>query len=144
MIEKHLRESLQLSNDAVCWLVQLYDVAQIFDDYADGDTVTREKLDKLIFTTLVSLPINPFYAKHSIALSSAIVTTILKWKASDIAERNNKADQISFVWRAAYYDIVLLVYTLKYGYELALKVSPIIMKMYGEKYEDYIQEMKLC
>lgn len=138
---RKLLEELMVPKDAIDWLVMLYDSVQVFDDYADGDPVKREDLDKLIWTTLISMPNNRFYKDNSEALWPLIATAILKWQASDTVERNKKANAISFVWRAGYYDIVLMVYAICFGSAKARKDAHVIMSLYGEKFEEYIEEV---
>jgi hypothetical protein len=44
------------------------------------------------------------------------------------------------MWRAGYYDIILTVVQLCHGQEVAKESAHLIMRMYGEKYEDYLEE----
>jgi hypothetical protein len=65
---------------------------------------------------------------------------ILKWQASDTAERNQQADAKSFVWRAGYYDLVLMTVSLVHGPVPATQNAHLVMALYGETYEDYMKE----
>jgi hypothetical protein len=65
---------------------------------------------------------------------------ILKWQASDQAERAGKADAKSFVWRAGYYDVVLMTVALCHGTQRATEAASQVMELYGETLEDYIKE----
>jgi hypothetical protein len=56
------------------------------------------------------------------------------------AEASGKADERSFVWRAAYYDVVLLAVLLCHGQAAALDMAPVVMMMYGEPFADYREE----
>ncbi len=69
-----------------------------------------------------------------------MATMVLKWQASDQAERDGKADARSFVWRAGYYDVVLMVVTLCHPAKQAKELSRYVMELYGEKFEDYLKE----
>ena len=139
---RELLEGLKLPKDAIDWLCMLFDAAQIFDDFADGDKVKRKNLDKLIHDTLVFMPINSFFRAHADALWPVVSNNILKWQASDAAERAGNASAMSFAWRAGFYDIILFVYALCYGHEKATKEASGIMALYGEKFEGYMQEVK--
>ena len=88
----------------------------------------------------IGLPSNPFYQANHAALSSALATALLKWKASDEAERAGRADARSFVWRAGYYDVVLLVYALCHGQDKAMRDAETILGLYGETYAEYRKE----
>jgi hypothetical protein len=138
--EYWLRENfaaLELPPDAVAWLIDLWHVTQVFDDVADGDPVDRKSLDDTVWRTLVGMPANSFFMAHAGQLLPAVGMAILKWKASDDAERNGLADERSFVWRAAYYDLVLLVVLLCQGRESAMEKAGAVMALYGESFATY-------
>ena len=141
--EYWLRENfkaLELPPDAVAWLIDLWHVTQVFDDVADGDAVDRQSLDDTVWRTLVGMPANSFFMTHAGQLLPAVGTAILKWKASDDAEREGRADAKSFVWRAAYYDIVLLVVLLCQGRDSAMEKAGAVMALYGESFATYCEE----
>lgn len=141
-LKDNLEKSFSLPPDAVDWLMSLWHVLQVFDDYADGDPVERKDLDATIFNTMVGMPSNPFFLKNAGSLLPALSLLILKWQASDKAEREGQADERSYVWRAGYYDIVLMTVQLVHGTEAAHKVAHHVMGLYGETFKDYIQEFK--
>lgn len=139
-MRRHLVDTLALPLPAAEWLSVLWEVIQTLDDYADGDAVQRHELDALIWNALVSLPCHPFFVAHTHTLGVALSTAILKWQASDRAEREGLADARSFVWRASYYDVVLVVLNLCYGPTVAQSKAYLVMGLYGEKLEDYLKE----
>ena len=136
----NFRNGLRLPEPAIDWLMDLWTAIQMFDDIADGDTPTRDVLDRAIMATLVQMPTNPFFVQHADMLRPALATALLKWKASDDAELRGEADEKSFVWRASYYDIVLLVVALCHGFEEAMTRAVDVMSLYGEKFTDYRRE----
>ena len=142
MLQRNFEEVLQLPDEAVALLVMLYNVAQTFDDYADGDEVTRQELDALIWNSLVGIPQNRFYQINQISLLPIIATTVLKWQGSDRAERKGQADAKTFGWRAGYFDIVLFVFNLVHGPSNAINNADVIMNLYGESLEDYVKEFE--
>ena len=114
---------------------------QRFDDMVDEpEKLTREDQDALIWDSFVTLPTNPFYLRHLVTLSPVLALVIAKWKASDTAEREGRHDARSFVWRAGFYDVLLIVYTLVNGPGAAMRDAEVIMGLYGEKLDDYMQE----
>jgi hypothetical protein len=137
-------EVLGLPPDAADWLLSVWAVTQVFDDVADGHNVERKTLHDAIWNSLVKMPMNPFYQTNSGTLLPIMANSILKWVASDDAERAGKADERSFVWRAAFYDIVLLVVLLTQGKDAALAKAATVMSLYGETFEDYRKEFPLC
>lgn len=135
-----LHQQLRLPGEAVAWLQNLWDVIQVFDDVADKDPIDREDLDRAIFAALVQMPANSFFMAHSAALLPLVATMVLKWKASDDAEREGQADEKSFVWRAGYYDVVLGIVLLCHGSDAAMKTAKLVMNLYGETFADYRKE----
>jgi hypothetical protein len=141
LIDKHLK-SLALPDDAITFLSNLYDTIQIFDDLADGDSVDRSALNFCIWNSLVGMGQNAFYQQHQSFLYPHIATAILKWQASDSAERAGQANEVSFVWRAGYYDVVLACVLLHHGPAITTEIAQVVMDMYGEKFEDYREEFQ--
>jgi|TARA_R110002124_G_scaffold204511_1_gene370915 hypothetical protein len=133
-------QALELPADAVQWLLDLWHVIQVLDDVADGDSVDRKSLDKAIFATLAGMPSNSFYQKHQAWLLPILAQSVLKWMASDAAERAGKADERSYMWRAGYYDVVMMVTCLVHGPSSEKCFEA--LAMYGETAEDYLKEFK--
>lgn len=132
--------NLGLPDVAVSWLLMLWKVTQVFDDVADNHLVKRDALDKAIYFSLVEMNINPFYRSYINELSPVVANCILKWQASDRAERDGKADARSYMWRAAYYDVVMMVVLIVHGFEKAKALSVQVMNLYGESFDDYKKE----
>ena len=141
-LEYHFREVLKLPDAAVTWLLDLWHVIQVFDDVADEDYVSRKDLMDAVIKSLVTLPANPFYVANATILQPVIISAILKWKASDDAERANKISETSFVWRASYYDVVLMVTLICHGWQDAMDSGFVVMQLYGEKFEKYREEFQ--
>lgn len=137
-LRDHFTNQLDLPDAAIDWLLDLWHVIQVFDDVHDGDPAGD--VMPALWGALVSMPGNPFYQANAAALQAAVATAILKWHAANEAEAAGKADERSFVWRAAYYDVVLLVTLLCHGKDDALHLAPTIMLMYGEPFADYREE----
>lgn len=139
-ISDYLATVLELPPHARAWLLDLWDAIQVFDDVVDGDPVTGDDMRRAVWSCLVQMPSNPFFAANSASLLPVMATAFLKWAASDEAERAGKADAKSFMWRASYYDVVLAVVMLCHKYDAALAKSGAVMALYGEKYTDYCAE----
>ena len=136
---KHF-EALDLPREATAWLLDLWALTQFLDDIVDGDLVRPQAAHEAIWKAFVTFPGNSFYLANASVLQSALAIAVLKWEASHTAERSSMADERSFMWRAGYYDIVLLVVLLCQGYESAMAKSPTVMALYGEKFSDYRAE----
>ncbi len=139
-LKENLDKLCQLPPAAIDWLLMVWDIIQVFDDVADNDQVEREDLNAVIWHTLVGMHQNPFFITHAPTLIPMLASMILKWQASDTAERQGKADAMSFAWRAGYYDVILMAVTLTHGSDFATKNAHLIMALYGEKLEDYLKE----
>ena len=122
-LTEHFGTALELPPDAVQWLLDLWRVTQMLDDVVDNDPIDREELNSTIFLALVGLPANPFFQAHRINLLPVLATSVLKWQASNFVEQNGSADEKSFVWRSAYYDVVLMVVMLCHGVEKATNAA---------------------
>jgi hypothetical protein len=90
------------------------------------------------------MPANPFFLANAAALQASLAQLVLKWQASDDAERQGQADARSFVWRAGYYDLVLLVVLLTKGHADAMKDAKTVMHLYGETLHEYLKEFPPC
>ncbi len=141
---RHLfTEVLLLPEDAQDWLMSFWQVMQVFDDVADGDTVSRKELDRCIWNTMVAMPLNRFYSSNSTLLIPVMVNVFLKWQASDQAERAGRSTEMSYAWRAGFYDLILFVTHVCHGVEFATQNAEKVMQFYGETFEDYRKEF-LC
>jgi len=97
-------------------------------------------LNACIWNTLVGMNQNSFWIVNSQTLTPVVASMILKWQASDQAERAGRADARSFVWRAGYYDVVLMTVALCHGTSKATEAASQVMALYGETFEDYMKE----
>ena len=86
----NLQRVLALPAPAIEWLLMLYGAIQVFDDVADGDAVERDDLNAAIWNTLVGMSQNTFWIANSQTLTPIVASMILKWQASDQAERSGK------------------------------------------------------
>jgi hypothetical protein len=133
-------DSLMLPADAAEWLLMLWQSIQTFDDYADDDFVKREALDATIWNVLVAMPQNTFFSRHVAELVPLVGMMVLKWQASDRAEREGNASAQSYMWRAGYYELVLAAVRLCHGPMAAASVAHKVLGMYGEKFDAYLTE----
>ena len=142
-MNEHLRVhfiNLELPEVASQWLLDVWDVLQGLDDWYDNDEVSKQEKQNVIYKVLVLLPASSFYQQFQSSLAPVMSNLVLKWCASNQMEESGEANEVSYVWRAAYYDLILTVVTLVHGFEDATKVSSYIAKMYGETYQSYLEE----
>ena len=123
--------------EASAFLLKLWDAIQFLDDVMDGD---RPDL-AAIYTVLIELPADPFYAVHRGVLTGALVTQYHKWQAANAAERLKVSLDRAYMWRAGYYDVVLLVAALCLPRERTEALAVRILNLYGETLDDYKLEI---
>lgn len=139
-LSKNLQEVFAINGHAHDWLMSLWNAVQVFDDMADGDFPERENLFACIADVLVNMHANPFFRTHADALLPLVAVAILKWRAADDVEIKGEPSEMSYAWRAGFYDIVLAVVQLVHGIEVAKDAARYVMALYGESYADYVEE----
>jgi hypothetical protein len=102
--------TLGLPDAAKAWLLDLWTVIQVLDDAADGDRA--ENADQAAMAIFWDMPLNPFYRDFSAALQPVLKLQVLKWRAANALEAAGVADERTYMWRAGYYDVVLMVCSL--------------------------------
>ena len=140
-LSRNLKEAFGLPDGAHDWLMGMWNVAQVFDDMADGDFPQREDLDRALCDALVNLPENEFYLAHRHILLPLVSLCILKWKASDDLERAGDASAVSYVWRAGFYDLVLACVQIIHGIDASMDIAANVARLYGETLDEYMKEM---
>jgi len=129
---------IALPAEAVDWLIDVWDVCQLLDDACDGDEIGRERAENAAWALFVRMPANAFWRANMANLMPVLAVQVLKWQAANSAEDEGEADARSYMWRAGYYDLVLLVCQL-----CGLAQDPkFILSHYGETYFSYADEMR--
>jgi hypothetical protein len=140
-LRRNLTDKLGLSADCVEWLMLLWQSMQFIDDVVDDDHVPRETAIEAGWNLLCAMPGHPFFQRNSMTLLPVMALQYAKWKASDDAERAKEHGPVAFVWRAGYYDMVMLCVQIEHGTQTALEIGQSVMALYGETYENYMLEM---
>jgi hypothetical protein len=135
-------KNLELPVDAQLWLTDFWDVIQGLDDWRDNDPVDPTEKEKVIYQVMVAMPMNPFFQRNASNLLPIMSNLVLKWIAANRLEDNKEELSKAYMWRAAYYDLILEVVRLVHGYVDAANVADYVAKMYGESFEDYVKEFQ--
>ena len=143
MMYANLAGHFSLPEDATRFVIMVEQFSQFFDDVADGDEVTRDQINLNIFNCFVGLNSNSFFLSHRLQLLPIMELIILKWQGSDIAERAGEANEKSFMWRAAFYDLIMAVVGICHGHLKAIEYAPEVMNYYAETFEEYKEESKI-
>ena len=141
MNETHL-SPLMLPPAAQKWLLDFWAVIQGLDDWRDNDPVEPRQKEKVIYQVMVELPQNPFFQAQSHNLLPIVSSLILRWIGANKLEDNREQLHKAYMWRAAYYDLVLEVVRLVHGFDGAANAAEFVAKLYGETYEDYMKEFE--
>jgi hypothetical protein len=134
--------NLSLPLSAQQWLLDFWDVLQGLDDWRDNDSVNSNEKEKVIYQVMVAMPSNLFFQQYANHLLPIMSNLVLKWIGANKLEDNKEELSKAYMWRAAYYDLILEVVYLVHGYKNAALASDYVAKMYGETFEDYVKEFK--
>ena len=133
---------LNLPEPTVRWLLDFWDVIQGLDDWRDNDEISPQEKEAVIYKVMFLLPNNPFFQYHSKELLPIISNLVLRCIGANKLEDNREHLQKAYMWRAAYYDLILEVVRLVHGFEAAANASDFVAKLYGETFEDYVKEFQ--
>jgi len=141
-MNEQLLAPLNLPFAAQKWLIDFFAVIQGLDDWRDNDPVEPLQKEKVIYQVMVELPQNHFFQTHSHNLLPLVSILVLKWIGANKLEDNREQLHKAYMWRAAYYDLILEVVRLIHGFDAAANAAEYVVKLYGETYEDYVKEFQ--
>jgi len=141
-MNEQLLAPLNLPLAAQRWLIDFFWVIQGLDDWRDDDPVEPKQKEKVIYQVMVELPQNHFFQNNSHNLLPIVSILILKWIGANKLEDNREQLHKAYMWRAAYYDLILEVVRLVHGFDGAASAAEYVAKLYGETYEDYVKEFE--
>lgn len=136
-----LVESLSLGPLPSKWLMDLWHSIQALDDWADGASLKRGRIERVIFCALYELPANPWAMQYAADLYPLVGSAVLKWVGANAIEGAAGSDEHmlrrAYMWRAGYWDIVLSVVAIVHGPQVAMANAGRIASFYGESWEEY-------
>ena len=141
-MNEQLLAPLNLPPTAQRWLLDFFNVIQGLDDWRDNDPVEPKQKEKVIYQVMVELPQNHFFQTYSHNLLPLVSILVLKWIGANKLEDNREQLHKAYMWRAAYYDLILEVVRLVHGFDEAASAAEYVAKLYGETYEDYVKEFE--
>lgn len=139
--EESLKENFKsfgFPDEASNWLIELWRFSQTWDDLFDGDSVSDGDLFHCLFLSQYGLHMHAFYQQNAKLLAPVLLNAIFKWRASDVLEKSGDVEELPkcYMWRAAFYDVVLQVMIICKGPEFARDNAHLCLKLYGEKLSD--------
>jgi hypothetical protein len=132
-LSTHL-DTLGLPPVAKSWLLDLWNLSQVLDDAFDGDKSAPDDVTRATRGIFLDMPLNEFYRQFTAVLQPVLFLQVLKWQAANDVEAKGLANEKSYVWRAGFYDVVLLVCHLC-GIN---DVGHAVMELYGETFAEYM------
>lgn len=137
-LEKALNKYLADAS-AVDFCLKLWDVIQVWDDLIDSDPVSNEDVNKAFITLMIDLPRNQFYRAFEVDLRPLMMSAILQWQVANEFENSPGGEDLNkaYMLRAGYYNIVHYCVYLIHGTDIAEKLGPDILRIYGEKLNEF-------
>ena len=139
MIEEPIKQ-LGLPDDAYEWLLSMWRVTQFLDDVVDKHDISEDDFNGALWDIMLKMPSNSFYRANVDALAPVIALQTLKWQAANAVEKSGLADERSYMWRAGFYDLILMVCLLCFGSAMKTQKAVDALMIYGESYIDYKKE----
>lgn len=143
--DSHLRAWLLGNTHAVDFILQLGEVAEVWDDLIDGDPVPPDRLHGAFVTALFELTGNPFFCQHSLYLRPLMMAGMNAWL--DSVELEKREDSWSRIWayslRDYYMELVPACAMLVGDYNHMRRVSIEVREFFqAETPGDYLNGLK--
>lgn len=119
-----LNELLCGNADAARFVRDIARCSHTYDDLIDRDKpVDSATVHDLVWTLMVTIPVNPFFSTHQGILRPVLITGILNWQAANDMEQHGCTEQLrlAHVLRYSLADVVLLCMEITGGHEHAMK-----------------------
>jgi hypothetical protein len=131
---------------AVNFILSFSDLCEVFDDLIDKDKpVTDDDIIRTLFTALVDIPMNPFFAHYRHQLVPVVITGINAWLDANKLERGSDNDKVfAYVLRDWYAELVSFVIYLTRGRHYLRTVSMDVRTFFThhETLEQYREGLK--
>jgi len=114
-------------------------IAQYWDDLIDRDNELSDiEIHDAFYTSLITIPTNPFYLKNSHKILPILEITIYKWFQANKYEKEKKELHKAYMLRAGLYDIFSACYIAIHGIGADFN----IYDLYGETFNEFIKEFE--
>lgn len=128
-------EAIGLPEEARAWLLDLWNLIQVLDDAFDDGPSDKASVSRATWAIFQNMPLNGFFRQYAAVLQPILVLQLLKWEAANTAEAADGADERSYMWRAGYYEVVLMCCHLC-GLD---GMGATCMALYGETFDEYME-----
>lgn len=76
-----LKELCGDDQNAYDWLVQIIQIALVWDHIVDGDTMDRKRADEAITNVVLQWPVNPFLRNNAPSLVPVMAASVNAWRS---------------------------------------------------------------
>lgn len=76
-----LKELCADDMNAYGWLVQMIQIALVWDHIVDGDAVNPQRADEAIANVVLQWPVNPFLRTNAMSLAPVMAATVNAWRS---------------------------------------------------------------
>ena len=130
--------------NAVAFLLDVFNIGEIWDDLIDGDKpVSHHDISVAFTTALIRLPANPFYQAYQKKLSGCMTSGIHAWLDANEYERGDDNDKAyAYVLRVWYMELITLVCELLHGFDYTRSISMDVRRFFThETLEEYKEKL---
>lgn len=126
--------------DALKFLHTISDISEYWDDLEDADKdVSKSQRDKVFFQALITLPADPFYAKHQAYLLPIMVQAINCWHDANMLEkRDSNCRALAYTLRNMDVVIIQAIVYITQGYVRMREISPKLWVAFAAEQDDAI------
>lgn len=142
-----VERALKGHQEALLFLRAMGRLLHWFDDLIDKDRqVTDAETYEALWTALIELPQNTFYAEHQSVLQPIVANSIVNWRVATNIERNRAAETgdlvIAYVTRSSYIDLATMCALLIGGAEWAVVCGYGLRKWaHSESFDQYLKAL---
>jgi hypothetical protein len=145
--DEQLLAYLKGNRHALKYVMGLYKAIHLWDDLIDKDCeVGDSEINKVMFSLMCEVPINPFYLEFHYELAPMLRAMVTDWMDSVPLERHMGVNGKAFAYglRASFSNMVIQCAYLLGGYEWMLRVSTEVRAaiIHCESYENYLSELE--
>lgn len=128
-------------DDAVRWVLDMFDAVEFFDDLVDGDNPPAEgRIVRVLWEVLVDMPANPFFHRHTTTLIPVVHAAINAWLDANDLERSGDSHSLhlSYVLRGLIMLVIPTVIELARGRDAMRACSAdVVAFVMSETFEAY-------
>ena len=141
LLRNHMLERWVEDPVAIQWVLDYFDVCELFDDLLDKDkAVSDARVQRALWEALVDMPGNPFFLANAATLIPVISTGVNAYLDANTLESEPVDANLhfSYVMRAVYIAALQAVVEITRGRDFMRSISVDIVRFFGsESYAQY-------